>query len=139
LRVFFDTSALVKRYVEEPGSDQVQELCAGADSLTLSVLCFPEMISTLNRLVREKRIHGSTYGELKARMLEDLGDAEVVNLTPGVVARAVRFLETSPLRALDALPLGCAAEVEADVVVSADDRQLEAGRRAGLPVVDVRP
>ncbi|MHB8763002.1 MAG: type II toxin-antitoxin system VapC family toxin [Deferrisomatales bacterium] len=138
MRVFFDTSAFVKRYVEEPGSDRVQELCAGADSLALSVLCLPELISTLNRLVREKKLHRTNYADLKARVLEDLRDAEVVNLTPGVVAQAVRFLEGSPLRALDALQLGCAAEVDPDVVVSADERQLEAGRRAGLPVVDVR-
>lgn len=138
MKVFFDTSAFVKRYVEEPGSDRVQELCAAADSVILSVLCFPEMISTLNRLVREKKVQSKDYADLKGRMLDDLRDAEVVNLTPRVVARAVQLLEGGPLRALDALHLGCAAEVAADAVVSADDRQLEAGRRFGLRVVDVR-
>jgi predicted nucleic acid-binding protein len=138
MKAFFDTSAFVKRYVEEPGSDRVQDLCAGADSLALSVLCFPEMISTLNRLVRERKITPTDYADLKTRMLADLEDVQVVNLTPEVVAQAVRFLEESPVRALDALHLGCAAEFAADLLVSADDRQLDAGRRAGLEVVDVR-
>jgi len=33
MRVFFDTSALAKRYVEEEGSEQVRALCATADAL----------------------------------------------------------------------------------------------------------
>ncbi len=138
MRVFFDTSAFVKRYVEEPGSEHVQELCSGADRLVVSVLCLPEMISTLNRLVRERKIAHAAYSALKALILEDLEQAEVVNLTASVVARAVRLLEENPLRALDALHLGCAAEISPDVFVSADERQIEAGRRAGLDVVDVR-
>ena len=38
MRIFFDTSALTKRYVEEEGSDKVRELCASADSLGVSVI-----------------------------------------------------------------------------------------------------
>jgi hypothetical protein len=33
MRVFFDTSALTKRYVEEKGPEQVRALCAEADAL----------------------------------------------------------------------------------------------------------
>jgi predicted nucleic acid-binding protein len=88
--------------------------------------------------VRERKITRTDYAGLKARLLEDLEDVEVVNLTASVVARAVRLLEENPLRALDALHLGCAAEVAPDVFVSADDRQVNAGRQAGLDVVDVR-
>jgi len=50
MRVFFDTSALTKRYVEELGSEQVRALCAEADALGVSILVVPELISTLCRL-----------------------------------------------------------------------------------------
>ena len=52
MRVFFDTSAFVKRYVEETGSVQVLDLCLQADTLVLSVILLPEVISTLCPLVR---------------------------------------------------------------------------------------
>ncbi len=39
---------------------------------------------------------------------------------------------------MDALHLGCALAYEADVFASADRRQIEAARGAGLKVVDVR-
>jgi uncharacterized protein len=137
MKVFFDTSAFVKRYVEESGSDQVQDICANAESVVLSVICFPEMISTLNRLVREGKFTEAHYAEVKQSMGEDLQDILFVNLTPSVIGRAVRLLEKNPLRAMDALHLASAVETKTDLFVSADDRQIDAARRAGLPVVDV--
>ena len=67
MRVFFDTSAFVKRYIEEPGTDKVTEICTQADVLVLSVICLPEMISTLNRLVREGRLAPHDYRKIRKR------------------------------------------------------------------------
>lgn len=137
MRVFFDTSAFVKRYVEEPGSERVQQICTAASEVSLSVLCFPEMISTLCRLVREGRINAEQYAELKKTMVADLADLEIINAVPSVVGCAVRLLEGSTLRALDALHLGCAIEARVDLFASADNRQIQAGRKAGLRVEEV--
>ena len=52
MKVFLDTSAFAKRYVGENGSDKVAVLCQRADSLIVSVMCLPELISALSRLVR---------------------------------------------------------------------------------------
>jgi predicted nucleic acid-binding protein len=138
MRVFFDTSAFVKRYIEEPGSDRVQAICSRAAQVALSVICLPEMISTLNRLIRAGKITKEQYAGLKGAMVEDLTDIEIVNVVPSVVGCAVRLLEQNSLRALDALHLGCAIEARADVFVSADHRQIEAARRSGVAVEDVR-
>ena len=75
MRVFFDTSALTKRYVEEVGSEQVRALCAEADALGVSVLVLPELISTLCRLVREGRLSSEDYRSLKFAVQADLSDA----------------------------------------------------------------
>ena len=37
MRVFRDTSAFVKKYIEEPGTDKVVEVCGRAGELLLSV------------------------------------------------------------------------------------------------------
>ncbi len=39
MKVFFDTSAFVKRYVNETGSQAVVEICQNADTLALSIIC----------------------------------------------------------------------------------------------------
>ena len=58
----------------------------------------------------------------------------IVGLTDQVVARAVTLLEGSPLRSSDALHVACAAEWEADLFVSADERQSNSARLFGLKV-----
>ena len=55
MKLFLDTSALAKRYIAEQGSDGVLRLCREAEQLAVSVICLPEMISTLNRLVQEQQ------------------------------------------------------------------------------------
>lgn len=135
--MFLDTSAFAKRYVAEPGSDKVVELCQQADSLIVSVICLPELISTLSRLLREKKITKADYRKLKGGAMMDLADVDICQITPEVLALVVSLLETNPLRAMDALHVACAVAVETDVFVSADHRQLAAARKAGLKIVDV--
>ena len=83
MRVFLDTSAFAKRYVAEPGSDRVWALCRQADSLVVSVICLPELISTLSRLVRERKLAKADYRKLKGVAMADLEDVDVCQITPG--------------------------------------------------------
>ena len=61
MRTFFDSSAFAKRYVEEPGSRAVDSLCSHATELALSVVCIPEIISAMNRLMREGQLSRPNY------------------------------------------------------------------------------
>ena len=137
MKAFLDTSAFAKRYVAEQGSEKVLDVCLKADSLVVSVICLPELISTLSRLVREKRLARPTYRKLKADAMADLADVDICQITPEVLASVVSLLERQPLRAMDALHVACALACEPDVFVSADRRQLSAASKAGLKVVDV--
>jgi len=137
VNLFLDTSAFAKRYVAEPGSERVLALCQEADALFVSVICLPELVSTLCRLVREKSLGRAAYRQLKAEAVGDLADADIAQITPQVLATVVSLLESHPLRAMDALHVACALACEADAFVSADHRQLEAAHKAGLKVVDV--
>lgn len=137
MKVFLDTSAFAKRYVAEQGSDKVLAMCQQADSLVVSVICLPELVSTLSRLVREKKLAKAAYLQLKRDAMADLADADVCQITSEVLASVVSLLELHPLRAMDALHVACALACKPDVFVSADHRQLSAARKAGLKIVDV--
>ena len=136
MKVFFDTSAFVKRYVEEPGTEKVIEICDQTEQLVLSVICLPEMISTLNRLVREGKLPAADYRTLRDLILREIEDAEICRLTPEVVSQTLRCLENNDLRAMDAIHLGCAVVVKPDLFVSADKRQIKAAQKEGLKVVE---
>ena len=137
MKVFLDTSAFAKRYVAEQGSDEVLAMCQQADSLVVSVICLPELASTLSRLVREKKLSKADYLKLKRNAMADMADIDVCQLTPEVLASVVSLLELHPLRAMDAIHVACALACKPDVFVSADHRQLSAARKAGLKIVDV--
>ena len=133
MRTFFDSSAFAKRYVEEPGSEVVEELCMGASQLALSAVCIPEIISALNRRRRERQLSRQDYAAAKQRLLGDVRDVEIVNLTPAVLSVCTEVLEASAVRAMDALHVACAARWGAELFVSSDRRQLAAARKAALP------
>ena len=137
MKVFLDTSAFAKRYVAEQKSDKVMALCQQADSLIVSVICLPELISTLSRLVREKKLTKAAYRKLKNDAMADLADVDICQITSNVLASVISLLESYPLRAMDALQVACALAVEPDIFVSADHRQLSAAKKAGLKIVDV--
>jgi uncharacterized protein len=137
VKVFLDTSAFAKRYVDEQGSDKVMAFCLKADSLVVSVICLMELISTLSRLVREKRLTKAEFRKLKDEALANLTDIDICQITSEVQISVVSLLELHPLRAMDAIHVGCALNVKPDVFVSADHRQLAAARKAGLKIVDV--
>ena len=132
MKTFFDSSAFVKRYVEEPGSDEVEAACLATTDLGLCVICVPEILSAFNRRLRERSLRQSDYKLMKERLLEDVTDATIVDLTPAVIKEAVVMLETSILRAADALHIAAAVAWDAEWFISADRRQLAAARKAGL-------
>jgi uncharacterized protein len=138
LNVFFDSSALAKRYVEEKGSDRVQAILSSASTLAVSVICIPEIVSALCRRRRERKLSTEEYQNAKASVLSDIDDATIIGMTHEVIAQAVALLEQFSLHSADALHVACASEWSTDLFVSADDRQCAAARAHGLRVEAIR-
>ena len=134
MKTFFDSSAFAKRYIEEPGSDRVEELCYHSGSLALSAICLPEIISALNRRLRENNITENDYLIAKNQLLDEISDVSIINITPTVIHKSIELLEENILRTLDALHIACAIEWQPDLFVSSDRRQTEAAKKAGLAI-----
>ena len=132
MKAYLDSSSFAKRFVDEVGSDKVEAVCAEASALGLSVLCVPEIVSAFNRRRRERSLTPAQYSTAKRNLIDNVRDADIINLTASVVGSSITVLETSAVRSLDALHVACALEWEADLFVSSDKRQLAAAKRAGL-------
>lgn len=135
--MYLDSSSFAKRFVEEDGSEIVEKICADATELGLSVLCVPEIISALNRRRRENTLTRDQYDIVKHRLIKDVRDADIINLTVAVIGSSITVLEASPVRTLDALHVACALEWKTELFVSSDNRQLAAAERAGLKTKEV--
>lgn len=131
---FFDSSAFAKRYIEETGSDIIEKLCVESDSVALSSICFPEIISALNRRLRENNISVKEYILIKEKMIEEFENLEIINVIPEVISNAIVLLEKYNLRTLDSIHVASAIAWKAELFVSADKRQTLAAKKAGLKV-----
>ncbi len=125
MKLAIDSSSLAKRYVKEVGSDKLDRLLKSASELAFCVILVPEIVSGLNRRLREQVITIADYRAVKKQLLDDVRDAIVLQITPSVVSRSVKLLEGNVLRALDALHVACALEWKADLFVTSDKRQFK--------------
>jgi predicted nucleic acid-binding protein len=132
MKLAVDSSSFAKRYVQEVGSDKLDGLLESASELAFCVVLVPEIVSGLNRRLRERVLSITDYRAVKKQLLNDVRDATILQITPSVVSRSVRLLESNVLRALDALHVACALEWHADLFVTSDSRQFTAAMNAGL-------
>ena len=132
MKLVVDSSAFAKRYVFEDGSKIVDRLLQQASQLALCAILVPEIISGLNRRLREQVLSPDDYRRAKQQLMNDVHDAIILQVTPAAISRAVKLLENNVLRAMDALHVACALEWQAEHFISADRRQVKAAKNAGL-------
>lgn len=127
MSLYVDSSALIKRYVQEPESDLVDEMFADPDLITAGHTVV-ELRRNLARLVPEDQLP-----EVRARLGQDLGSFAIVELDQVTCELAATIAETTGARSLDALHLAAAQRVGGAVTfLTFDLRQAKAARAIGL-------
>lgn len=143
---YMDTSALVKRYVDEVGSDWVRATLGQSPPPSVIVvhLVIVEMTSALARRRREGILTPVEYAQVQAAFQSDcLSEYRIVTAVDGIIDEATRLLERYSLRAYDAVHLAAAVVANrhllADglaplIFLSADDHLNAAASAEGLAV-----
>lgn len=137
--VFLDTSALVKVYVRERGSDVVRDL-AGTHPALVCGMAYVEARAAFARRGREGT---PDAGALAAalRLLEGhWGRLGVIALDPALLRSAADLCDRHPLSAGDAVQLAAALRARREgatlTFVGSDRRLLDAAAAEGLAVLD---
>lgn len=134
---YFDTSALIKRYVEELGRREVLQLLRKNDCVVSAVLPV-EVRSALRRRVAEKTLDEKRVPAILKRFAADRPFWTVVEVSGEVLAAAETLSAAHPLRALDAIHVASAQLFAARtaspklIFVSADLRQTTAAAALGM-------
>ena len=132
MRILYDTSALYKRYIDEPGRAQVLALGAVATEVIVAAHCKAEIASAINRQRHDGLVSASDYARIMALVNEDFAEFSRMDLDDRVEALAIAAMERTRLRAMDALHIGTALAARVDLFVTADRRQALAAQTAGL-------
>jgi len=142
---YLDTSALVKLYVREEGSEAVRELVDAVAVVATAKVAYAEARAALARGFREGLLEARDYRLVVAALQDDWARYLALELSDPLIWLAGELAEKHRLRGFDAVHLAAAvtlqARVKGRVVVACWDARLwEALRASDLDVVPkVRP
>ncbi len=108
--LFCDTSALLKLYIEEPGSDLVKAHLHEAEAVAVCRIAWAEAHAALSRRARETPEDTATLEQAKAALAADWPHYIVMEISQALVERAGDYADTFALRAYDSVQLAAAFE-----------------------------
>ncbi|MEZ5382733.1 MAG: type II toxin-antitoxin system VapC family toxin [Microthrixaceae bacterium] len=131
MTLYVDSSALLKRYIDEHDSGVAVDLMNDDPVLVTSRLAEVEVRRNLARL-----LDGEALDAQRQALSSDLDAFALVSLDPTTMNAAARIAEQTLCRSLDAIHLGAAMRAgSATTVLTFDLRQARAAREVGLGVL----
>ncbi len=109
--LYCDTSALVKLYVQELGSEKVAGLCADAQAVAVARIAWVEAHSAFARRGREVSVDAPVMELAKSALKDDWSAFVIVEVTQTLIELAGEYAEIFALRAYDSVQLASASEV----------------------------
>lgn len=126
--VYFDSSALVKLVLDEPGSDLAATLWNACDAALSSRLAYPEVCAAIAAAGRNHDLTKSQATAAAAAWEECWAWMRPVEMTVAVGRHAGELARSHGLRGADAVHLASALAIGmTDVTVAVWDRRLHAG------------
>lgn len=138
--LYLDTSALVKLYVEERGSDLVRQALGNCTVAATSQVAYAEARAAFARACREAAIAPEDYYRVIASFRTDWDNYLAVAVTDRIVYLAGDLAESQALRGFDAIHLASLLTLRQkvrDAVVAAcwDGRLWQAIKANNFPVI----
>jgi predicted nucleic acid-binding protein len=118
---YLDSSAWVKRYFDESGSDWVDSLFEEDRLLSGSTLGLIEVQATAARRCAAGAIDAAAFAETKRWLLDEWGRFLWVGLAPEVVERSLAVASAFALRGSDSVHLASALQLGDDLGIALND------------------
>ena len=136
--LFFDTSALIKRYIYEDGTDSVEKFLDRAKKVIVSAFTKLEAYSASRRLLQEKRYSKAKYKIVLNEIELDFNFYTVVVYDEEIEENAKILIDKYQLKTLDALQLASCQRHTAIIesFISCDEKLLKAANEEGLAVIN---
>ncbi len=140
MRLYLDTSALLKLYVEEDDSDFVEGAVQDAETTVTSIMTYVETRAAFSRRRRDGSLTLADYHRVVREFEREWERYFVIPVTDSLIKSAGKLAETHGLRGYDALHLASAdffrEKTNEPVIFGCWDSHLEtAARRQGLQLL----
>jgi predicted nucleic acid-binding protein len=111
LILFCDTSALIKLYIKEDGSEAVTAKLIESEGVAVCRIAWAEAMAAFSRRVRDVPEDAAVIEQAKAALAQDWPNFIVMEVTQQLVERAGDYVDTFALRGYDSVQLASAFEV----------------------------
>jgi predicted nucleic acid-binding protein len=110
--LFCDTSALVKLYVREAGSDALLAEAGAASAVAVCRIAWAEAVAAMARRARDVPADAEALDAARQRLRDHWPHYVVVEVTQTLVERAGEYADTFALRGYDSVQLAAARTVQ---------------------------
>ena len=136
--LFCDASALVKLYILEDSSREMQTLAGAASAIAVCRIAWAEMMAAVARRAREFPNDADAIEVVRKRLRTDWPRYVVVEVTQALVELAGEYADTFALRGYDSVQLAAARSLqdmagEEIQFACFDTRMGKAARMLGMP------
>jgi uncharacterized protein len=134
LIAYFDSSAVVPLFVDEPGSERAKAVWQDADRVYTARVTYPEARAALARASRLGRLDRAKLRTAVGELDDRFRGVGVVEVDDAIARRAGNLAENHALRGYDAVQLAAAERLRDEdlIVVAGDGAFLAAARDIGL-------
>ena len=126
---FIDTSSLVKKYVAETGSDQMEVLLGGTSEIIVAPIAWIEFNSAISQAVRDRRITPRESSQVLSEAERDFRSYSIVVWNETLADRAAEAIHRHSLATLDAIQLASGLLSEVEVFATSDRKLFREARK----------
>lgn len=139
--IYFDTSALVKKYIIEVGTDKVRAQLKTEKKVFTSKITYAEVCASFARKQRDNEIEKRQYQKIWRSFTNDWDAIILIEVQEELFSLIRRLVESYPLRGADAIHLSSAIWIGEKIgqslnFVASDNILLNAARNEGLVVIN---
>ena len=130
MKLYLDTSALVKKYImEEHGGERLSELLREASVVIVSPVTWIEIHHVFYRITREGHLDSRGLKKVLKDVAADYMYFHVAAFNNALEEKAIKILKSVPLRSQDAIQLSGAMTTESDLFCTSDVKLYEASKK----------
>jgi predicted nucleic acid-binding protein len=120
MNVFIDTSTLVKKYINEEGTDALFKVLAKAKEIYVCELTYVEALNTFRRKFKNKEIAKVEYEQLVVNFNSDYNCFKVIGWSEQLINESIKMIDKHMLKTLDILQLSSAKISKCQAFLTSD-------------------
>ena len=129
MKLFIDTSSLIKKYIEESGSDKLISLIMEANEIIISPITKIEFFSALSRLLHTGYIDKESYRIASHEFEIDYRDYNIILFQESIENLALELLRIYNLKTLDSIQLASVKHSESSKFVISDKKLFNSAQK----------